>query len=529
MSEIKKRGGLSKVGMKFKKILSLFFILCFSSSAFAAKQEFAMRIETEPPTLDWNLATDYVSINILYHLIEGLAEYNEKLEPVPSLAAWKISADGKTYTYTLKPGVKWSDGVPLTAQHFWDSWERTLNPKTASGYAYFLFDVVGAKDYNEGKLKDPSKLGFKVLDNSTFIVTLKKRATYFATIPAFTVTFPIRKDIIEKYGRTWTEPEHMVVTGPFRLNQWKHESRIEMVPNPNYRGKQPKLQKVTAFVVGEDTTAINMFETGKIQYLSRLPALELDRLKKNPAYRSLPYLRGYYYGFNVTKAPFNDVRVRKAFAHSINREEITSLLKGGQIPTASWIPKGMLGYNPKIGLQFDVKKAKALLAEAGYPEGKGFPATTFMFDTRDDNKSIAERLQAQWQKNLGVKLSVQNEDWKVYLGRLRSDAPALFRHGWGADFPDPDNFMNMFTSYSGNNFTRWKNSAYDSLVEEAAAEGSPAKRVPLYNKTQKILTEEDVAIIPIFIDAINLLVSPSVKGLKINSLGLLKINEVEIQ
>lgn len=488
-----------------------------------------MRIETEPPTLDWNLATDYVSINVLYHLIEGLAEYNDKLEPVPSLATWKVSKDGKTYTYTLKPGIKWSDGVPIVAQHFWDSWERTLNPSTASGYAYFLFDVVGAKEYNEGSLKDSSKLGFKVVNDSTFVVTLKKPATYFATIPAFTVTFPIRKDLIEKFGRKWTEPENMVVSGPFRLTKWNHDAKLELAPNTYYRAAKPKIEKVNIYVVGEQTTAINMFETGKLDYLSRLPALEIERLKKNPGYRTLPYLRGYYYGFNITKPPFNDVRVRKAFALSINRDEIVSLLKGGQISTMSWIPKGMLGYNPKIGLPFDPKKAKALLAEAGFPEGKGFPKVTFMFDTRDDNKMIAERLQAQWQNTLGVSLGVQNEEWKVYLGRLRADAPGMFRHGWGADFPDPDNFMNMFTSYSGNNFTKWNNKPFDDLIEKAAAESSPAKRVQLYNRAQKILTEDEVAIVPIFIDSINYLVNPAVKGLKIDSLGLLKIHQVEMK
>ncbi|MGZ3669084.1 MAG: peptide ABC transporter substrate-binding protein, partial [Bdellovibrionota bacterium] len=406
----------------------------FSLNAGAApKQEFNLRLETEPPTLDWNLATDYVSIGVLYHLIEGLAEYNSKLEPVPSLASWKVSPDGKTYTYTLKPGLKWSDGAPLTAQHFWDSWERTLNPKTASGYAYFLFDVEGAKEYNEGTLKDPAKLGIKVLGDSTFVVTLRKPATYFATIPAFTVTFPIRKDLIAKFGRAWTEPQNMAVTGPFRLTEWKHDSKIEMAPNPFYRGPRPKLEKVNFYVVGEDTTAVSMFETGKLNYVSKLPPLDIDRLRKNSGYRSQPYLRGYYYGFNVTKAPFNDPRVRKAFAYAINRAELTSLLKGGQIPAASWIPKGMLGYNPNIGLQFDPSKAKALLADAGFPGGKGFPPVTFMFDSRGDNKIIAERLQAQWRKVLGVNLSVDSEEWKVYLGRLRTDSPPLFRHGWGAD------------------------------------------------------------------------------------------------
>ena len=173
-------------------------------STASARQEFNLRIFSEPPTLDWNLATDNVSITLLQNLMEGLAGYSNKggkLTPVPALASrWDVSKDGKTYTYHIRQGVTWSDGAPLTAQHFWDSWERALNPKTGSEYAYFLFDVVGAKDYNEGKLKDTSKLGFKVIDSSTFQVTLDKRASYFANIPTFTVTFPIRKDLIEKNG-----------------------------------------------------------------------------------------------------------------------------------------------------------------------------------------------------------------------------------------------------------------------------------------------------------------------------------------
>ncbi len=522
---------ISKIMNVLVSVGTLGVFLLFPRVGFASdpKQEFRMRIEAEPPTLDWNLATDYVSINVLYHLVEGLTEYNEKLEPVPGLANWKISGDGKVYTYTLKPGLKWSDGAPLTAQHFWDSWERLLNPATASGYAYFLFDVVGARDYNEGKLKDPAKLGFRVKDPRTFEVRLNAPATYFATIPAFTVTFPIRKDLISKFGRQWTEPANIVVTGPFTLKEWKHDSRLELVPNPHYRGRRPKLDRAIAYIVKEDATAISMFESGQLDYLSRLPALEIERLRRNPAYRSLPYLRSYYFGFNVTTHPFTDPRVRRAFAHAINREEITSLLKGGQTPVGSWIPKGMLGFNREIGLKYDPEKAKKLLSEAGYTAGKGFPKVTYAFDTRDDNKMIAERLQDQWAKVLGVEVSTRNQEWKVHLAQLRQDAPAIFRHGWGADFPDPDNFMNMFTSYSGNNFTKWKNPAFDELIKKAAAEAKPAKRIALYDKSQKLLLEEEAAIVPLFHDAINLLVSPRVKGLQIDSLGLLKIHRVEIK
>jgi oligopeptide transport system substrate-binding protein len=511
------------------KLLSLLLACFLSLPAFAAKQEFNMRIHSEPPTLDWNLATDNVSIVLLQNLMEGLAGFDDKLKPVPALATWKVSKDGKTYTYTLKDGITWSDGVPLTAQHFVDSWERTLNPKTASEYAYFLFDVVGGQEYNEGKLKDASKLGIKAVDAKTFVVTLNKKAAYFPTIPTFTVTFPIRKDLIAKFGNKWTEAGNLVTVGPFTLAEWKHDSKVVLAGNAKYFEGKPKLDKVNAYIVNEDTTAINMFESGSLHYVSRLPAIEIDRLKTNPAYRNSPFLRGYYYGFNVTKAPFNDVRVRQAFAHAIDRNQIVSLLKGGQIPTTSWVPKGMPGYEPKVGLDFDLKKAKKLLAEAGFPDGKGFPATTFMFDTRDDNKVIAERLQSMWKTNLGVDLKAQNEDWKVYLNRLKTDPPAMFRMGWGADYPDPDNFLNLFTSYSGNNQTRWKNADYDKMIEQAASESAMPKRLAIYKKAQTLLLEKDTAIVPLFVDALNVLVSPQAKGVELNAMDHLLLKHVVMQ
>lgn len=511
------------------KFLSLLLACVFSLPAVAAKQEFNMRIHSEPPTLDWNLATDNVSIVLLHNLMEGLADFDKQLKPVPGLASWKVSKDGKTYTYTLKNGITWSDGTPLTAQHFVDSWERTLNPKTASEYAYFLFDLVGAQNYNEGKEKDFSKVGVKATDAKTLVVTLNKKASYFPTIPTFTVTFPIRKDLIEKYGNKWTEAGNLVSVGPFTLAEWKHDSKVVLAANPKYFGGKPKLEKVNAYIVNEDTTAINMFESGSLHYVSRLPAIEIDRLKTNPAYRNAPFLRGYYYGFNIEKAPFNDVRVRQAFAHAVDRSQIVSLLKGGQIPTTSWVPKGMPGYEPKVGLGFDLKKAKALLAAAGYPDGKGFPATTFMFDTRDDNKMIAERLQSMWKTNLGVDLRAQNEDWKVYLNRLKTDPPAMFRLGWGADYPDPDNFLNLFTSYSGNNQTRWKNKEYDKLIERAASESAMPKRLAIYKKAQELLLEKDTAIVPLFIDALNVLVSPTAKGVELNPMDHLILKHVSMQ
>ncbi len=515
-----------------KPLALALFAISLSASA-ASKQEFNLRIYSEPPTLDWNLASDSVSIELIQNLMEGLAGFENKsgqFVPRPELASsWDISNEGKTYTYHIRKGVTWSDGVPLTAQNFWDSWERAVNPKTASEYAYFFFDIVGAKNYAEGKLKDSSKLGFQVVDPSTFQVTLNKRVSYFPDIPTFSVTYPIRKDLIEKFGAHWTDPGKMVTAGPFTLADWKHDSKVVLAANPKYWNGRPKLDTVTSYIINEDITAINMFESGKLQYVSRLPSVEMDRLRSSPAYRSNPYLRGYYYGFNITKKPFDDIRVRQAFAYAVDRPEITSMLKGGQIPTASWIPKGMLGYDENVGLNFNLSKAKKLLAEAGYPDGKGFPAVTFFFDSRDDHKMIAERLQATWKRNLGVDLRAQNEDWKVYLNHLKVDVPQMYRMGWGADFPDPDNFMGLFTSYSGNNYSQWKNTDYDKLVEDAAGESSPKKREAFYNRAQTLLLEKEAIIIPLFQDAINVLVSPTVKKLQLNAMDILILKDVYIE
>lgn len=513
-----------------KLIALLLGLLSLATTAQAAKQTFNFRLHAEPATLDWNLATDNVSITIIDNLMEGLAKYDEKLNPIPAMAKkWDVSKDGKTYTYKLKEGLKWSDGAPVVAQQFVDSWARLLNPKTASEYAYFLFDIVGAKDFNEGKITDFAKVGVKATDKETLEIKLNKPASYFANIPTFIVTFPIRLDIINKHGDGWTKPGVMATTGPFVLKGWKHDDRVILGPNENYYGGKTKLEEVNAYIINEDTTAINMFESGTLHYVSRLPALEIERLKAKPVYKNSPFLRGYYYAFNTQKKPFDNVKVRQAFAHAINRKEIVDLLKGGQLPTTSWVPKGMPGYEPDVGLKFDPQKAQKLLAEAGFPGGKGFPETTFMFDTRDDNKLIAEKIQSQWRQVLGVNLRAQNEDWKVYLNRLKVDVPALYRLGWGADYPDPDNFLNLFTSYSGNNYTKWKSKKYDDLIEKAAAEQKMSKRLAIYKEAQQLLLEKDTVMMPLFIDALNVLVSPKVKNLKLNAMDHLLLGGVSME
>jgi oligopeptide transport system substrate-binding protein len=490
---------------------------------------FRMTLSNEPPTLDWNLATDSVSFDVLINLMEGLTEYDEHLRPRPAVArSWDVSPDGRTYLFHLREDARWSDGEPVTAGDFEYSWKRLLNPKTAAEYAYFLYDIEGAEDYNTGKADRPDSVGVRALDKRTLEVRLRKPIVFFPSITTFMVTFPMRRDIVEKFGERWTEPGRIVTDGPFMLGEWRHEYKLTLSPNPYYYGPEPALRKVTLFVVNETTTALTLYETGDLE-MATVPPEAMATYRGRSEYVTAPILRGYYYGFNVQKAPFTDPRIRRAFSMAIDRTEFPAILKRGEIPATFWVPPGMPYHNPAIGLPFDPEAARRLLAGAGFPDGRGFPTVTAVFNTSPENSLIAENLQAQWKRNLGVEVRLDNQEWKVYLKQLQTDPPPLFRLGWGADYPDPDNFMNLFTSTSGNNRTRWRNDRYDELIRSASADPDPVHRQKAYDEAQRILLETDAAIMPLFVATQNWVIKPYVRGLRINPLELLELKDVRLE
>ena len=492
------------------------------------RQVFRMPISNEPPTLDWTLATDSVSFDILTNIMEGLTQYDVNMEPVPAVARhWEISDNGRIITYYLRDDVFWTDGQPVKASDFEYSWKRLLNPATAAQYAYFLFDIENAYEYNSGKITDPSKVGVSAKSDLVLEVRLKKPVVYFPSITTFMVTFPQRKDIVEKFGDRWTDPDKIVTNGPFKLTKWKHEYKLELSANDKFYEGRPSLDAILAYVVREKTTALTLYETGELEMVE-LPPVAIPHFKKHKEFDSLPQLRGYYYGINVTKAPFDNPLVRRAFAHSIDRSRLPLLLKGGEFPTSSWIPKGMFGHNPNIGAKFNPVTAQKLLAQAGYPDGTGFPETVAMYNTNDTNRLIGEFLQAQWKEYLNVNIQLESQEWKVFLNRLQGDPPQVFRLGWGADFPDPDNFMNLFISTSGNNRLRWSNSRYDELVALGATLNNPKERQSVYDEAQRILTETDTAMIPLFVSTQNLLIKPYVSGFEINPMELMYLKKVSL-
>lgn len=491
--------------------------------------DFRVNVATEPPTLDWSLATDHTSFNVIANLMVGLTEFDKELKPAPVIAkSWDILDGGRKIVFHLRDDVQWSDGQKVRARDFEYSWKRLLNPKTASEYAYTLFDVVNAQEYHEGKIDDPNAVGVRAQDDVTLTVELRHPASYFLAITTFEVTFPQRQDIVEKFESRWTDPGNIVTNGAFLLSEWKHEDRIELRANPRFFRGKPAMEQVTMYMINEKTTALAMYDQGQLDFVDNesIPILEKEKLAHRRGFKHVPQLRGYYYGFVVDKKPFDDPRVRKAFMMAIDRKVFPSILHGGEQPAPSWIPPGMLAHNPKIGLPFNPPEARRLLREAGYPDGKGFPRVTLAYNTEEDHKMVAEAIQGMWQRNLGVVVALDNQEWKVYLKKLQTDPPNLFRLGWGADYPDPDNFMKLFTATSGNNLTHWKNARYDQLLELAAREQDSKRRSKVYDEAQKILCETDLPIMPLFWTAESTLLNPRFTGLEVNSMARLNLRNV---
>jgi oligopeptide transport system substrate-binding protein len=486
------------------------------------KDTLRVNINSEPPSLDWSKSTDTTSSTVTNNLMDGLTEYNlsdPDLGVVGALATeWKPSENAKVWTFTLRKGVKWTDGVEFNGQQVIDGWERLLNPATASEYAYFLFDVKNGKAYNSGKIKDFKEVGVKLNDQGQLVVELEKPMGFFPMLLTHHSTYPIRKDVIEKHGDKWTEPGNIVTLGAYKLKIWDHDKNIVLERFDDYYGDKAKIKNVLLYMINEFSTAVNLFDAGKLDFQPELPAKELPILKTKPGFRKNTLLSSYYYGFNTRKPPFNNVKIRKAFVMAVDRKQITDLLAADHVPMSGWIPKGMFGYEEDAGLKFDPEQAKKLLEEAGFKDRAKFPRVNLAFNTNENHQRIAENVQAQIKKNLGIEIQLQNEEWKVYLNRLRTDVPSIYRLGWLADYPDPSTFMSLMTTDSEQNHTGWGNKKYDELVSEGGAELDKEKRRKIYSEAQKILTHDDVPVLPVYSSARQVLVSDRVQNFPLNSI-----------
>jgi oligopeptide transport system substrate-binding protein len=478
---------------------------------------------TEPADLDPHIVTGVPEHHLIAALFEGLVgEDPVDLHPVPGMAeSWTVSKDQKVYTFKIRAEAKWSNGDPFTAKDFEYSWKRILSPALGAEYAYMLHVVKGAKDFNEGKLKDFAAVGAKAKDPQTFEVTLESPTPYFLSLLQHYSTFPVHQATIEKFGKMdergtkWTRPENIVANGPFKLKTWEINKIIEVAKNPNYwDASTVKLTQIHFFPTDSEQTEERSFRAGDLHVTNTVPINKIEVYQKeNPELiRIDPYLGTYYYRVNVTKPPFNNKLVRQAFSLSLDREIVVKkITKGGQLPAVAFTPPGTAGYTARAKIEYNLAKAKELLAKAGYPNGQGFPKAEILYNTNEAHKVIAEALQQMWKKELNVELTLTNQDWKVYLDSQKNLNYNLARAGWIGDYPDPNTFLDMFLTGGGNNQTGWSNKQYDALIAQASRTVNFDDRNEVFQKAEAILLEE-MPVIPIYTYTRVKLLHPDVKN-----------------
>jgi oligopeptide transport system substrate-binding protein len=425
--------------------------------------------------------------------------------------SWTISKDGTRYTFKLRDAY-WSDGVKITAQTVVDSWLRGLAPETANPYAWFpAIFLVGALEYNEG-LVGKEAVGIRALDEKTFQMDLIGKLPYVIDALGHYSFAVVPMHVIKKYGSTWTQPKNFVGNGPFTLKEWSPRSRIVATKNDKYwDADNVKLGEVIFYPIDDNNTAYNMYLNGEIDWLTNVPLDQFDAASLRRDYHKAPQLATYYYVFQTEKAPFDDVRVRKALSISFNRQAlIDQVIRGGQIPAWGIVPE-MAGYASLGDPIYDVARARRLLTESGYPNGRGFPKVTILYNTDSGHKAIAEYLQREWKKNLNINVELKNQEWTTYLASRNAGDFQLARAGWVGDFQDPITFLDMFITGAGMNGGRYSNEVFDVLLHEATL-SKGTDRMEILMTAEDILINEDQAIMNIYYYTTNNLVDTSKWG-----------------
>ncbi|WP_324726081.1 peptide ABC transporter substrate-binding protein [Actomonas aquatica] len=474
--------------------------------------------------LDPHLATGTTDYNVLSALFEGLiAEDPVDLSPVPGVAAsWDISADGRHYTFHLRADARWSNGDPVTATDFRDSWQRVLSPQLAADYANLLYVLDGAEAYHRGETTDFTTVGVRAPDAHTLEVTLAYPAPFFLSLLQHWMWYPVHLPSIAAIGdpldRTtpWARAETLVSNGPFQLTEWRRGERIVATRNPHYWDAATVTLNAIHFhpFEGVDTEE-RAFRAGQIHLTDALPVAKIDTYRRETPERLRidPYLGTYFFRLNTTHDFLADPRVRQALNHATDRTAIVeNILRGGQIPSAAYVPTGTgAGYQPPAGLTYNLATARALLADAGYSDGTNAPTIEILFNTSENHQLVAEALQAMWQRDLGLTVTLRNMENKTVLETRRTGGYDLLRSAWIADYNDPTSFLDVFRSDSGNNYTGWANADYDRLLDEATQASDPATRRSLLQQAETILLE-DAPILPLFTYTHVFALHPSVQG-----------------
>ena len=486
---------------------------------------------TEPQSLDPQIATGVPEHHVISAVMEGLVLKDRKtLEPRPGVAkTWDISNDGRVYTFYLRENAKWSNGDAHTAHDYVWSWWRALQTTLGNQYAYMLFPIKNAKRYYDGETSDFSDVGVKAIDNRTLQVTLTNPTPYFLQLLDHYSLFPVHQATIEKFGRAdergtrWSYEGNLVGNGPYKLEEWKINRHITVTKNPYYWDEaNVSINSIVFKPVDNAVTEERMFRAGALHVTSSIPAdkIAIYQEKSAPELKITPYLGTYFYRLNINTPQLQDKRVRRALGMAIDRKQLVdNITKGGQIPAYTMTPPGTMGYFPESTLNFDPEAAKRLLAEAGYPNGEGFPPIEILYNTNEGHRKIAVALQEMWKNYLNIDIKLLNQEWKVYLATESAGDYQISRGGWIGDYVDPNNFLDMFLCNGGNNRTGWCNEEYDRLILEVApSQSSHEQRLKIFQQAETMLLE-DMPIIPVYTYTSIKLLHPSVRNFDDNILN----------
>lgn len=511
-------------------ILTLALTASFPLSIFAAEvpagvtladtQELVRGNDAEAPTLNPLKAEGIPEMHILRDLFEGLVIQNQDGSVVPGVAERWETKDNQTYTFHLRKDAKWSNGDPVTAQDFVYSLHTAASPQFASPNAWYLklTGIKNAQAIIDGK-KPVDSLGVKAIDAHTLQFQLDKPVPYFVAMTAHTMMMPINQKAVKKFGDNWTKPENMVSNGAYKLQNWVINERLEMVRNPNYwDNNDTVINKVTYIPFESQTAAMNRYLTGEVDITSDVPVAMVDKLKKDhpEAYKITPLLCTYYYALNTERKPFNDARVRKAISYTIMRDVISNGITKGNVPAYTFAHQDVANfkatqpeYSKWTQQQRDVE-AKKLLKAAGYDNANPLKAT-LLYNTSENHKAIATAIASMLHKNLGMDITLDNQEWKSYLAARQQRNFDIMRASWCGDYNEASTFLSLLTSGNDKNFPSYASLQYDEALEKAQSAVDLQTRNQYYDQAEQILAQ-DMPIAPIYYFMQSRLVNPKLGG-----------------
>lgn len=492
----------------------------------AEQQQIVRHIKDEPASLDPLKAVGLPEIQVIRDLFEGLTNQDAQGKIVPGVAQSWSSSDNKTWVFTLRNNARWSNGDPVTAQDFVYSWQRLVDPKNSSAFAWFagLSGIQNAAAITKGEMT-PDKLGVIAQSKNQLKVTLDRPVPWFPAQVANVALFPVPQKVIAQQGDSWTSPGKLVGNGAYQLSERVVNEKIVLTRNPHYwDDAHSVLTKVTFVPINEESSATKRYRSNDIDITESFPKNMYALLKKTlPGEVYTPDQLGtYYYAFNTQKGPTADVRVRKALSWSIDRKVIAEKVLGtGEKPAWHFTPDVTAGFKPlpTFMQQHDQNslnaQAKSLLAAAGYGPGKPLKLK-LLYNTSESHQKIAIAVASMWKKNLGVDVTLENQEWKTYIDSRNSGNFNVIRASWVGDYNEPSTFLNLLTSGNSSNIARFNNADYDAVIAKASRETSDQVRNSDYNRAEQILAEQ-APIAPIYQYTNGRLIKPWVKGYPITN------------